>query len=76
MDIRRLQRLNKDFCQKVADAEAEVKRLKFEAYTTNEVSEAFLAQACLSRVEVLTIENEDLKKEVYHCKAEINAMTK
>lgn len=41
MDVRKLQRLNKEFSQKAIDAEVEVKKLRDEASTINEIIEAF-----------------------------------
>lgn len=41
MDMRRLQRLNEEFSQKVVDPKGEAKRLKVEASTADEVIEAF-----------------------------------
>lgn len=46
IDMRRLQRLNKESGQKVANVEIEAKRLIAEASTADEVIKAFKSEAC------------------------------
>lgn len=76
IDIKRLQRLNRDFYQKAIDAVEKVKSLKVEASTSNEVIKAFKLRyvETESRLGLLTFENEDLHMEVYLCKAKVNVL--
>lgn len=46
IDMKRLQRLNKESGQKVANVEIEAKRLIAEASTADEVIKAFKSEAC------------------------------
>ncbi|CAA3005464.1 Hypothetical predicted protein [Olea europaea subsp. europaea] len=72
------ERSNKVFSQNTVDAEADAKRLKAEASTTDEVIKAFRVKQAQSklRVGLLTAKNEKMKKEIHLCKAEVNALMK
>lgn len=67
MNIKRLQRLNKEFFQKATDAEVDAKKLSAEASTADEVIDTFKVRYIETelRIGFLTTENEKMKKEVH-----------